>query len=150
MKLAEALSLRKDLQKRIDQLKDRMKKNVKVQEGENPLEKPDDLFKQFDNCLVQLEELIYRINATNMQTMVDGKALTFYMAQREVLAKRLAVLREIYSEASSLGDRYSRTEIKQISTIDVPGLSKQIDTLSKEYRELDYKIQAVNFQTELI
>ena len=34
MKLAEALSIRKDLQKKIEQLKSRILNNVKVQEGE--------------------------------------------------------------------------------------------------------------------
>ena len=37
MKLAEALSIRKDLQKRIQQLEQRIKSNVKVQEDEEPL-----------------------------------------------------------------------------------------------------------------
>jgi len=150
MKLAEALSLRKDVQKRIDQIKERLCKNVKVQEGEQPLEAPDTLFKELDACLKQLADLVYRINQTNMMTMVDDKPLTYHMAQREVLAKRLAVLREIFNDASSLGDRYSRTEIKQVTTIDVAKLSKNIDALSKQYRELDYKIQAVNFQTDLV
>ena len=34
MKLAEALSIRKDLQKRIQQLEQRIKNNVRVQEDE--------------------------------------------------------------------------------------------------------------------
>ena len=40
MKLAEALSIRKDLQKRIQQLEQRIKSNVKVQEDDEPLETP--------------------------------------------------------------------------------------------------------------
>ena len=42
MKLAEALSIRKDLQKRIQQLEQRIKSNVKVQEDEEPLEDPNE------------------------------------------------------------------------------------------------------------
>ena len=45
MKLAEALSIRKDLQKRIEQLKSRLENTVKVQEGEQPAENPEDLLK---------------------------------------------------------------------------------------------------------
>ena len=44
MKLAEALNQRADLQKRIAQLRDRLSNNVKVQEGDLPAEKPEDLF----------------------------------------------------------------------------------------------------------
>ena len=43
MKLAEALSIRKDLQKRIQQLETRIRSNVKVQEDEEPLEDPNEL-----------------------------------------------------------------------------------------------------------
>ena len=43
MKLAEALSIRKDLQKRIQQLETRIRSNMKVQEDEEPLEDPNEL-----------------------------------------------------------------------------------------------------------
>ena len=38
MKLAEALSIRKDLQKRIQQIRRRLGDNVKIQEGDEPAE----------------------------------------------------------------------------------------------------------------
>ena len=60
MKLAEALSIRKDLQKRIQQLGQRIQNNVKVQEGDEPLEQPTELLKELDACLTQLEDLIWR------------------------------------------------------------------------------------------
>ena len=40
MKLAEALHLRADLQKRIAQLGERLQANAKVQEGDEPSEDP--------------------------------------------------------------------------------------------------------------
>jgi len=40
MKLAEALHLRADLQKRIAQLGDRLNNNARVQEGDEPAEDP--------------------------------------------------------------------------------------------------------------
>jgi len=150
MKLAEALSLRKDLQKRIEQTKGRLRNNVKVQEGEEPLEKPEDLRKELDSCLQQLEEMIFRINKTNMATIVDGKPLTELMAKKEVMTKKIGVFREVFDQASSVGSRYSRSEIKDVCIIDVSLLGKEMDSLSKDLRELDYKIQAANFQTELL
>ena len=45
MKLAEALSIRKDLQKRIFQIEKRLEDNVKVQEGDEPAENPEELMK---------------------------------------------------------------------------------------------------------
>ena len=108
-----------------------------------------DLMKELDTCLVQLEEMIYRINATNMKTVKDGRTLTEMMAERDVLGKRLQVLREVFDRASQSQDRYGRNEIRYVTTIDVPALRKQIDTYSQQLRKLDMEIQTLNFSTDL-
>jgi hypothetical protein len=43
MKIAEALALRADLQKRLEQLKQRLVKNARIQEGDKPEEDPAEL-----------------------------------------------------------------------------------------------------------
>lgn len=149
MKLAEGLSVRKDLQTRIEQLKSRLLNNMKVQEGDEPSERPDELLKELDGCLKQLQELMFRINATNMHTVKDGRTLTEMMAAREVLGKRVQILRDAFDRATQSQDRYGRNEIKYVTTVDVPALRKQIDKYSKQFRELDMEIQALNFATEL-
>lgn len=45
MKLAEALIVRTDFQKRLEQVKHRLLLNAKFQEGESPSEDPKDLKK---------------------------------------------------------------------------------------------------------
>jgi len=150
MKLAEALSKRKDIQDRISQLQGRICNNVKVQDGEQPLEDPAELMKTLESCLSQLEELIARINATNMNTVVGKRTLTEMMAEREVLGKRINTLRAIFNKATESEDRYSRSEIKKVTIIDVKALSKKIDSLSQKMRKLDIEIQTANFTTELI
>ena len=150
MKLAEALSIRKDLQTRIEQLKVRIINNVRIQEGEQPAEDPTDLMKDLDSCLKQLEELIYRINVTNMHAKSGDKTLTQLMAERDVLTKRVQVLREVFNQASSSSERYSRSEIKYVTTIDVKAMGKQLDELSSQLRTLDVEIQSINFATELM
>ena len=101
MKLAEALSIRKDLQTRISELTARLVNIVKIQEGDEPAEDPKDLLKELDSCLKQLEEYIYRINVTNMRTMCGKKTLTQLMAERDVLTKRVSVMQEVFRQASS-------------------------------------------------
>jgi uncharacterized coiled-coil DUF342 family protein len=150
MKLAEALSIRKELQTRIEQLKMRITNNVRVQEGEKPAEEPQELLKELDSCLKQLQDLIYRINVTNMHAMSGKKTLTQLMAERDVLTKRVQILREVFNQASSSSERYSRSEIKYITTIDVKAMGKQIDKLSSQLRTLDVEIQSINFSTELM
>ena len=150
MKLAEALSIRKDLQTRIEQLKVRIINNVRIQEGEQPAEDPTDLMKDLNSCLKQLEELIYRINVTNMHAKSGDKTLTQLMAERDVLTKRVQVLREVFNQASSSSERYSCSEIKYVTTIDVKAMGKQLDKLSSQLRSLDVEIQSINFATELM
>ena len=150
MKLAEALSIRKDLQKRIQQLGQRIQNNVKVQEGDEPKVQPAELMKELDGCLTQLQALIWRINATNMATTnSEGKTLTELMSQKDVLTMRIGTLRSIFDTASAGQDRYSRSEIKMVTVVDVKALGKQIDDYSARLRKLDIEIQALNFQTEL-
>ncbi|MBR4773428.1 MAG: DIP1984 family protein [Bacteroidales bacterium] len=151
MKLAEALSIRKDLMKRIAQLQGRIANNVKVQEGDEPLENPDELMKELDSCLKQLEDIIFRINATNMKTKnAKGVTLTQLMAQRDVLTMRVNTIRNVFNSASESQNRYSQSEIKMVTVVDVKKLGKKVDDLSAKLRVLDMEIQALNFSTDLI
>ena len=149
MKLAEALNQRADLQKRIAQLKERLNNNVKVQEGDSPAEDPKDLFKELDDAITQLKEIIFRINKTNLESFVEGRSLTDIISEKDCLSLKISTLREVLENANVRSDRYSRNEIKFIRTIDVAKLQKQIDDLSKELRELDVKLQQANWSTDL-
>ena len=150
MKLAEALNQRADLQKRIAQLRERLSNNVKVQEGDQPAEKPEDLFKELEGSLDQLKDLIVRINRTNQGTVWEGKTLTEIIAGKDVLSMHLGALRATLEAANVRSDRYSRNEIKFVRTVDVNDLQRKVDNLSKELRELDSRLQQANWMTELL
>ena len=151
MKLAEALILRADLQKRIEQIKNRLRNNILIQEGEIPSEEPEDLLKELFNTQRELATIIKRINKTNNETEYNENwMLSDALVERDVLFERRSVLANSVEQASFKQDRYSRTEIKYISTINVKEIQKEVDRLSKEYRELDTKIQGVNWVTDLI
>lgn len=150
MKLAEALTLRADIQKRVMQLKSRLNVNAKVQEGEKPAESPDTLLKELDALLAEMEELMVRINLTNAQTLTEGETITSLLAKRDCLTQKVGILREFLLNASSTVMRGTRTEVKVLSTVPVPELQKQVDKLSKELRETDTRIQALNWTTELL
>ena len=151
MKLAEALSLRKDLEKRISGLKERLENVVRVQEGDEPAENPTELLTELDRCLEQMEKLIYKINVTNMKVVdEDGNSMMKLLAERDVLNRCITILRSTFARASSYGDRYSRNEIRTVSTVETKPLRQEIDKFSKLYRELDVKIQRLNFTFDLI
>ncbi|MBR6212708.1 MAG: DIP1984 family protein [Bacteroidales bacterium] len=149
MKLAEALNQRADLQKRIAQLRERLSNNVKVQEGDQPAEKPEDLFNELEASLDQLKVLIVSINRTNQETVWEGKTLTEMIAEKDVLSMHLGALRATLEAANVRSDRYSRNEIKFVRTVDVNALQKRVDDLSKSLRELDSRLQQANWSTDL-
>ncbi|MBR1584315.1 MAG: DIP1984 family protein [Clostridia bacterium] len=149
MKLAEALLERADLQRRIDQMNGRLNNNARVQEGEKPAEDPKALLKELESMTSRLETLMAQINLTNSATLIDGEPLTVLLARRDARREQLQLLRSFLDTASSLSDRARMSEIKIISTVNVANLQKELDQKSKALRELDGKIQAANWTTEL-
>ena len=134
MKLATALSERADLQRRISELSVRLNNNAKVQEGEKPAEDPKELLKELDECINRLENLIARINRTNNETVSEGVTITDLIAHRDCLKERIRIMREFLNTSSERIQRYSKTEIKILSTISVADLRKQVDAYAKELR----------------
>ncbi len=149
MKLAEALQERADLNRRIAQLRERLDSNATVQEGELPAENPAELLRELDSCISRLEELISTINHTNCVTMVEGRSLTQLIARRDALTLKVQCYQQFRSAASCTSQRAMRSEIKIMSTVNVPELQAQTDRLSKELRELDNKIQQTNWTTDI-
>jgi len=151
MKLANALSQRADLMKRIEQIGYRLNMNAKVQEGEKPAEDPKALLKELEKDTAALEDLIARINLTNSLTKTkDGKSLTEYIAMRDVLLKKISIYRNFIDEASYLVSRDTHSEIKIESTVNVKTLRTELDRMEKEAREINETIQEMNWTADLL
>lgn len=150
MKLAEALILRGDLQKRISILEERLKRSVKVQEGDAPPEDPAALLKELDALLNDLQAYIQRINRTNAATVVAGPTLADMISRRDVIAKKKGILQQVIEAAAVRQDRYSKSEVRFKSTVNIAELQRQFDQLAKEYREIDTTIQQQNWNTDLL
>ena len=149
MKLANALSLRSELQTRIRQLESRLDNNALVQEGESPAEDPMELLRELEEDYAQLEELIARINRTN-STTEEGRTLSDLLARRECMTGRLRILRDFLNSASAVVNRRTVGEIRIRSAVNVRELQKQVDRDAKALRELDETIQEKNWTTELV
>lgn len=150
MSLAEALQMRADIKTRISQLHSRLNDNAKVQEGETPAEDPLRLIELLGAECEAYETLIRRINLTNTATVWEGKTLTALLARRDTLSLELSIFRDFLQQASQRIDRYSKTEIKILPTVDVTAMQKTVDAKSKELRQLDAAIQKLNWNTMLI
>ncbi len=149
MKIAEALALRSDLQKRLEQLKQRLVKNARIQEGDIPAENPVELESELEEVAQQLTAMIQRINRTNSSTRFGTQTLADALAVRDVLKMRYNVFRELATAASTAQGRTTRSEIKFISTVSVAATQRKADDLAREYRELDTRIQEADWLTLL-
>ena len=150
MKLAQGLILRADYKKRLEQLRTRALQNAQVQEDQEPSEDTNQLIKQYNELsrkMVQLVAAINRANAT--EQFDDERTIAEALAERDELQRRQSTLRNIIEQAATTQNRYSQSEIKIVPTVDVHSLQKQVDTLAKEYRELDMKLQELNWHIDI-
>ena len=151
MKLAEALITRSNLQKRIDGLREKLLKYSKVQDGDEPPENPDMLYKEISDCYDEVTSLIQRINKTNSAVMFDEeRTIADTIAFRDVLVQRYNTANKLVASATDVIDRYSTKEIKIKSSVDVKMYQKTANKFAKDYRELDMKIQEKNWAVELM
>ncbi len=151
MKLAEALVLRADKKKRIDQLKQRIIRNAKVQEGEKPAEDPEALIKEMESISEELVALIQRINRTNTNTEYEtGVSLADAIANRDILVLKNSIYRDLAQAATVTQDIRTKSEVKFKGTVKVSQVQERADELAKAHRELDTRIQELNWKTELL
>ena len=150
MKLSEALAERSELNRKMQELKDRILRNAMYQEGEKPAEDPDTLLQAYFATSVECSELIVRINNTNNSiSLQDETPMTQALADRDRLKSTHSLLKSLAGEATPKQDRYSKKEIKFVSAISVTEIQKQADDVAKAYRALDSQIQQANWSHDL-
>ena len=151
MKLAEALLIRSDMQKKLAQLKGRIRSNVKVQDGDTPSEDPNALMIEASQIISELSNLIERIHRTNAIAQTDkGQSMLTLLVERDTLEMRHKLLIEAIEATDTEVDRYSHREIKWNIIVSVAGLQKQADDIAMKLRKINIVIQANNWQIDLI
>jgi hypothetical protein len=151
MKLAEALAERSDCQNRIEEIKKRLIRSARVQEGDQPAEDTTDLLAETERTFARLLELVSAVNRTNSKTAFDNeRSISDAIAERDVVGKRRDFLAGIADAASTRQDRYSKSEVRFVATVSVGKLQTEVDQLAKRYREVDTRLQELNWKTELI
>jgi hypothetical protein len=150
MKLAEALLLRGDMQKKLASLRERVAQNAVVQDGETPHEDPNQLLEEAVSLLRELEGLVFKINQANLASKLpDGRSLTEAIARRDTLTQQHSLVQAAIAATHKEPERYSVREIKWVATLDVQKLQRQSEDLSKKIRELNGRIQETNWKIEL-
>jgi hypothetical protein len=155
LKLAEALALRGEATRRVEQLRSRVAGSARFQEGEEPSEDAVALLAETDDVMDELESLIRRINRTNAATVLDdGTTLTDALARRDVLRLRHAAVTSAADAAAGRNQhgmvRQLRSELKMLSALPVAELRGRADELAREIRETDVRIQRANWEVDLL
>ncbi len=146
MKLAEGLLLRADLMKKIEHLQNRIRPVLIVSDDKQPQEDPEKLLAQLRQAIQDLETIVVRINKTNNETIVEGDGLLMEaLAKRDslkMLAEKLRTIRYA-AQINNSGDANLKT------TISIKKLQIEMDQTGRAFREIDSKIQEINWLTEL-
>jgi len=108
------------------------------------------LLGEVDRLITELTRLIRQINRTNTTVRLDdGRTIADAIADRDDLKLRHSILNGLIQSAVIRQDRFTKSEVRFQTTIDVAALQQRVDDLAQAYRELDTKIQAANWLFDL-
>lgn len=94
--------------------------------------------------------MICRINRTNCIAKDNEVALADLLCKREILQKKQFLLRSVAQAGTITRSRHSGHEVRFVSTISVALLQRQADDYACAYREIDTRIQRLNWTVDLI
>ena len=116
VKLAEALILRAECNKRIEQLRQRIIGSAMVQEGGAPPENPRELLEEFEQTAADLMNWICRINRTNSMTEFhDGGPWPTPLREGRSPPPPRAYSQ--FARAHITQDQYSQSEVRYMATL---------------------------------
>ena len=143
--------MRADRKKRLELLRGRLTRVAKVQEGDVPVEDPAALLEEVDRVTADLTRLIKQINLTNSTVRLsDGRTIADTIADRDGIRLRHTMLTNVIEAAVIKQDRFTKSEVRYQTTVDVAALQQRVDDLARAYRELDTLIQSANWLVDLI
>lgn len=112
------------------------------------------LFAEYESLNVSLKELLAKISRANATGGADGVLLSELLAERQWLVTKLATYQALFAKAKEdyfgKDERFGRKNGKEgIRTVDLGALDKTIDGLCRQLRELDVKIQRLNWEIDI-
>ena len=154
MNILEALSLKKDLESRIENLGNRYVTNITVLHGKSPHEDPEILLKEINESIAQLNNLCYRINIADLTVKnSEGKTLIELVIDKKSTEDSLEILRRALNEVTfGTWNEYGYTSSRDVefdTVIDIGTVTKQVDECAEKLRKLTSEIEKLNVSTEI-
>ena len=156
MLLGAALADRASKKKQLEQVAARAAAVARYQEGEEPAESADELLAKGRTLISELRDLVRRINRTNSATeLAPGFTLTDALAQRDGYAAQYRLVTAVADAGAGRGRevvwaRQLRSELQQVSAVQVADLRAEADQIAEARRNLDVRIQQAGWATELL
>jgi len=146
MKLAALILEKSDIENKVSQLVTRINSCARIQEGDTAPEEPAELLEELNTVYKRLELVNNAITRANHSAKFSDNQpyLINALVARDVLAKKIGQLNSIVNSCGTQ-QRFARNEIKFVTNIDVVSLRAEIDKLTKEKRDLNAKIQELNW-----
>jgi hypothetical protein len=157
MKLAEALAERHDLLTQIEELQRVMEVSARWQEGSDPADNATETLDAIIRMRSEAAVLITRINLTNMQARVSedsSDTIMSMLARRDAAQAHVKYCQGLLTAAGGGRNRgmyrQLRSELPDVTNVDIPGLRARLAGYASAARELDNTIQQLNWATELV
>lgn len=151
MKLAEALVLRADLQKKLENLKKRLANSVRKLDDIQVIEDPAALKLEADESITVLYSLIDLIYRTNQSVILPSRqSMVTVLAKRDELVERRKLLDYIINKSLLDSGLYFNERGKWQPAIDISAYQKQMDDIAMQIRRLNLDIQQTNWQVDLV
>lgn len=145
------IDARKELEARLTRLEERLHASARVQEGLEPDESPDALYAMLEKAAAELVEIVSRISRTNVETVVEGRILADWIAERDVSWRRLRVLQSALRAAAPSYDRHGGPgSVRSVTTFSTARRHAELDALALRINAIDARIQQANWETELL
>ncbi len=150
MKLAEALILRADMQRKLANINSRIAENVSVRENDEPSEMPNKLMKEADEVIEKLYSLIAHIHHTNATVrLANGKTLLMTMIERDKLRERYRMIINALKNAKKPSEVQYNYEVKYKKMVNIIALQRQAEDIAIKIRNLNVLIQATTWKVDL-
>ena len=152
MLLAEALLRKSVLKKELEALEQRMSESARVPHDEEPVDDYLLLLESYRKKEGELLEMNLRILETNFNTSFEeGETISQAIIRRDSLRRLVSMYNKLLSAATG-GDRrlFSSRDVKYRRIVDMDKARVNKDNTAMKYRELDVKLQQLNWNTELL
>jgi len=152
MLLAESLLRKAVLKKELEALEQRMSESARIPQDEEPADDYLVLLREYSEKENELREMNLRILATNNNAVFrEGETISQAIIRRDSLKRVVSMYNKLLSAAIGSGrGMFASRDIKYRRIVNMDKVRSEMDKTAIQYRDLDIKLQQLNWNTELL